>query len=43
MSFLWDVFDRVTNLIGQEGALLCFAVAGAVLAYLVLGSPTANR
>jgi hypothetical protein len=39
MSFFWNVFERVSDTVGQDGALVCFAVVVGVLAYLILGSP----
>ena len=38
MSFLWNIFERVSDAIGQDAALVCFAVVVGVLAYVILGS-----
>jgi hypothetical protein len=39
MNSLWNIFERVSDIVGQDGALVCFAVVVGVVAYLILGSP----
>jgi hypothetical protein len=38
MSFLWDVYERVSAVIGPEGAVVAFAILVGATLWLALGS-----
>jgi hypothetical protein len=38
MSFFWDIFERLSDVVGQGGALVCVAIVIGVAGYFVLGS-----
>jgi hypothetical protein len=43
MSFVWNVIERVGDLVGLEGPVVIFAVLLALACYFVLGASSPSR
>jgi hypothetical protein len=43
MGFVWNVFERISDVVGPDGALAVFAFVLGLAGYLVLGSSSPSR
>lgn len=43
MGFVWNVFERVSDVVGPEGAIAVFAFVLGLACYFVLGSSSPSR
>jgi len=43
MGLVWNVYERISDLVGPVGAIVVFAGALGLVLYLVLGSSSPSR
>ena len=43
MDFVWNVFERVSDVVGPQGAVVVFAILLGLACYFVLGSSSPSR
>ena len=43
MDFVWNIVERVSDVVGPEGAIVVFAFVLGLACYLILGSSSPSR